>query len=255
MFTESHVITFYTDRYDSWVVRLINMGFAPMMAIDKKSPDYFKKFQGVYVFWSFGTGDWTEEYEDVDVCITAPDGFNTDWNGVKAWLSGKSSELPLLKPPRYDVEDSDMYDTRVQATLASMINEYKYEERICGNMFLAEIRKPEVDQIEVVPYTVVIEDWLPDKMAFMFSSICSVPSFGNLYPQDRNFILRLWEFKNMEGKFSLQDLADKHVNAVKMGTMHEPVVYRQSIGEVIDHFNEMGTDTGKKRRREELPAK
>lgn len=34
----------------------------------------------------------------------------------------------------------------------------------------------------------------------------------------------------MEGEFNLQEIADKHVKAVKDGVMHEPVVYRKSVG-------------------------
>lgn len=84
MFNQSHVITFYTDDYDPWVVCLINLGFAPMMATAKKSAGHFKTFVGVYRFWSFEKGDWTEEYDEVDICITAPDVFNTDWVGSRA---------------------------------------------------------------------------------------------------------------------------------------------------------------------------
>lgn len=83
MFNQSHVITFYTDDYDPWVVCLINLGFAPMMATAKKSAGHFKTFVGVYRFWSFEKGDWTEEYDEVDICITAPDVFNTDWVRIK----------------------------------------------------------------------------------------------------------------------------------------------------------------------------
>lgn len=95
MFNQSHVITFYTDQYDKWIVRLINMGYAPMQAVAKKSEAYFRTFVGTYRFWSFKYQDWTGCYDEVDICITAPDGFNTDWNGVKVWLRGESEELPL----------------------------------------------------------------------------------------------------------------------------------------------------------------
>lgn len=92
-------------------------------------------------------------------------------------------------------------------------------------------------------------------MIFMFSSICSVPSFGRLYPADRNFIVSLWKYKNMEGEFNLQEIADKHVKAVEDGVMHEPVVYRKSVGEVLDRISEESIPAGVKRKREEVPCK
>lgn len=59
----------------------------------------------------------------------------------------------------------------------------------------------------------------------------------------------------MEGKFNLQELADAHVKAVKDGYMHEPVVYRKSVGEVIDQLNDMASDVGTKRKRIQVPCK
>lgn len=80
-------------------------------------------------------------------------------DGVKGWLRGESEELPLLKPDRYDAEDADMYDCRVAEELAHMQTDYKYEERVVNGIFYAEIIKPEMGQIDVTPYTIVIEDW------------------------------------------------------------------------------------------------
>lgn len=160
-----------------------------------------------------------------------------------------------MKPVRCEAETADIYDRRIEDELDHKSIDYKYEERIDDGIFFAEITKPEAGQVEVAPYTIVIEDWTEDKIIFMFSSICSVPSFGRLYPQDRDFIVSLWKFKNMPGEFNLQALADNHVNAVLINKTHEPVVYRKSIGEVIDQFNDMGAAVGAKRKRHEVPCK
>ena len=234
---------------------MINLGFSPMMATAKKNPYYFKTFTGVFRFWSFNYQDWTGNYDEVDLCIGAPDNYRTDWDGVKRWLRGDSEQLPLMKTMKCVAEQTDLYDQRIKEELEHASTDYKYEERVCDGIFFAEIRKPEAGQVEVTPYTVVIEAWTPDKMPYMFSSICSVPSFGTLYPADRNFIVSLWKYKNMEGDFNLQALADKHVKAVKHGHMHEPVVYRKSVGEVIDQFNDMASDVGTKRKRIQVPCK
>lgn len=161
--------------------------------------------------------------------------------------------MELIKPDR--LESKDIYDQRIYDHQNMEDQQYKYSECIQDGIFFAEIIKPEFNQKDVPPYTIVIEDWTQSKMIFMFSSICSVPSFGHLYPADRNFIVSLWKYKNLGGEFNLQELADKHVKAVKDGSMHEPVVYRKSMGEILDQFSEANTKTGGKRRREEVPCK
>lgn len=47
----SHTITFYTDDHDDVVVELIHLGYAPMMATQKKSAQHFRSFEGEHRFW------------------------------------------------------------------------------------------------------------------------------------------------------------------------------------------------------------
>lgn len=244
----SHVITFYTDDYDDVVVKLINDGFAPLMATARKCPEYFRTFEGVFKFWSFWRKDWTENVNEVDVSIGVPEGCITNWDRVAKWFRGEDIELALIKPVKCMSDQRNYLEKEIHDT---NMDKYFYEEVVDGNRFYAEIRKPLTDQ----PYTIVVEDWTREKMIYMFSSICSVPSFGVLYPHDRNFIVSLWKWKGMPGEFSLTDLASKHVKAVEDEVTHEPIVYRKSMGEVIDMFNEGGMHLGHKRRRNEVPPK
>lgn len=253
----SHVITFYTEDQNDLVVKMINLGFAPLMC-ERRDAYYFSQFKGTYKLWSFEKMDWTDDLNNVDLSIAAPDNFDTDWLGVVHWLRGIYNLLPLIKPVllKSDSIEDDCDMNIPKGYDQSMLNQsYQYNEKIIDKIFFAEIIKPENGQKSVPPYCIVIEDWDPDKMVYMFSSICYVPSFGKIYPADRNFIKSLWEFKKMKGSFNLQQIADQHVQAVKEGNMHEPVVYRKSMGEVIDMFNEKNTTTGSKRKLEICPCK
>lgn len=249
----SHTITFYNDWNDGWLVSMINQGFSPMKVSEEKDEEYFKRFEGEHRFWSFCLGRWTEDYQYFDLCIGAPDNVVTDWDGVAHWLNTGEGELPLIKAVRCVPESADMYDRRMERMLDEKKQEYMYSERVVDGVFYAEIIKPEDGQVEVAPYTVVIEEWKEDKIQFMFSSICSIPSFGRLYPKDREFIVSLWKYKNMGMEFELQRIIDMHVEAVKSGYTHEPVVYRKSMGAVIDQRQERQTRVGQKRKKEEAP--
>lgn len=247
--TRSHVITFYNNDHDACLVKFINLGYAPLLVSDKKYQDYFEDFQGVYRFWSFKRMDWvtTWDYEIIDISISAPDA-HTDWIGVQFWLSdscgGINNNLPLIKPvklvTRDAIDEERKYTTKIHD---QNMDQYFYEEVIQDNTFFAVIKKPLTDR----PYTIVIDNWTPDKMIFMFSSICSVPSFGVLYPHDRNFIVSLWKWKNMSGDFNLNELSDKHVSAVKAGEIHEPIVYRLSGEDVRNIYLEKKWGVGEKR--------
>jgi len=241
----AHVITFHNQDHQDVLVKMINMGYGPMMKLEGNTTEYFKSFVGECRFWSFKHGGFTWDAEYVDISFGAPNA-ETDWNGVADWLTGNQEVLPLIKPVK---AKSIVTEEDDELSRGPYSDQYMYEEKILGGIFFAEIIKPQTDR----PYTIVIEDWTPDKMVYMFSSICSVPSFGVLYPEDRNFIVSLWNWKGMEGKFDLQLLADRHVRAVEKGETHEPVVYRKPVGEIIDRFTEHGT--GSKRKLFEVPPK
>jgi hypothetical protein len=224
-----------------------------MKVSEEKDEEYFKSFEGEHRFWSFCLGRWTETYQYIDLCIGAPDGVVTDWDGVARWFNTGEGELPLIKAVKCVPENADMFDRRMEKMLGEKKQEYMYSERIVHGVFYAEIIKPEDGQVEVRPYTVVIEEWNEDKIKFMFSSICSVPSFGRLYPKDREFIVSLWKYKKMKGEFELQRIIDMHIEAVKSGYTHEPIVYRESMGTVIDLRQERQIRVGQKRKKEEEP--
>jgi len=83
----SHTITFYTDDHDDCVVDLIHLGYAPMMATQKKSTQHFLSFEGEYRFWSFKLQDWTVHTDYVDIAIGAPDDCETDWVRITSKLT------------------------------------------------------------------------------------------------------------------------------------------------------------------------
>ena len=239
----AHVITFYCDDHDEILTNLINQGYAPMMATSKKSPDYFKTFVGSFRFWSFEENDWTTDYNLVDISISEPEDISheTDWEGIAEWLSGQSNVLPLLKPVK--LQSLETCDTYMEKRIDDKNKDkYFYSEQVKDGKFFAEIIKPLTDR----PYTVVIKNWTPNQMIYMFSSICSVPSFGVLYPHDRNFIVSLWDWKKMGGDFNLNDLAALHLKQFEAGLIHKPLVYRESIGDVMNRYE--GWGIGNKRK-------
>lgn len=62
------------------------------------------------------------------------------------------------------LESKDVYDERMSDIEKNMDRQYTYDECIRDGIFFAEIRKPEEDQQDVPPYTIVIEDWFTIKL-------------------------------------------------------------------------------------------
>lgn len=79
---------------------MIHLGYAPMMATQKKSAQHFQSFEGEHRFWSFRFQDWTVNSDYVDIAIGAPDDFQTDWVRVGQWFRKEIGELELKKPVR-----------------------------------------------------------------------------------------------------------------------------------------------------------
>lgn len=249
--------TIFCDRKSTLkqteIVKTLEKYYVCFIDSENTAPLIKKKYAGSnHRFFGKDLDDWLM-YE-IDIVDLIPPAFVLTFDvGTKVKREDWQLALDFVKTIFSYTPDQDiitkMYDLVPKAVTPDKIsiapkkdavqgtNEYMFQYKVLDekDLCLCQIDKPFTDR----PYTCAIANFSKEGFLPMFTAYYICSSWG-VSPKDHVFLAHLWKYLDMakdHGEINLEKRLRQNVEDCQNGK-EEPRVYRKSIEEVIELFNE-----------------